>query len=135
MVTAKLPEIIQSVFPEDAREWEILTTTHKGNFTRVTIASKPVEDSSAVVRFIVYNDIVDPEVGDESGELTVLSEGEVDLEIAYVDGEWGTELLTHGAEEGDDHGDDHGDEDGDDHGDEDGDVQGSSSCSLSLIHI
>ena len=60
----------------------------------------------------------------EVEKVTVLSEGEVDLEIAYVDGEWGTELLTHGAEEGDDHGDEHGDEEGDDQGDEHGDEEG-----------
>ena len=46
----------------------------------------------------------------EVEELTVLSEGEVDLEIVYEDGEWKAEILAHVHGE-DDHGeDDHGDE-------------------------
>ena len=38
-------------------------------------------------------------------ERTILSEGEVDLEIVYEDGQWAAELLAHAVEEGDDHGD------------------------------
>ena len=54
----------------------------------------------------------------EVEKLTVLSEGEVDLEIVYADGEWEAEILAHVDGHGhDDHGDDdHGD---DDHGDDD----------------
>ena len=53
----------------------------------------------------------------EVEELTVLSEGEVDLEIVYEDGEWKAEILAH-VDGHDDH--DHGDDDhgDDDHGDE-----------------
>ena len=51
-------------------------------------------------------------------ELNVLSQGEVDMEIAYADGnKLGAELLAIAHdEEGDDHGDEHGDEEGDEHG-------------------
>ena len=51
-------------------------------------------------------------------ERTILSEGEVDLEIVYEDGQWAAELLAHAVEEVgmNDGGDDHGDDDGDDHG-------------------
>ena len=50
-------------------------------------------------------------------ELNVLSEGEVDMEIAYDDGKLGAELLAIAHEdEGDEHGDEHGDEEGDEHG-------------------
>ena len=41
----------------------------------------------------------------EVEEVTILSEGEVDLEIGYENGEWGAEIL---AIAHDDHGDDHG---------------------------
>ena len=59
----------------------------------------------------------------EVEELTVLSEGEVDLEIVYEDGEWEAEILAHvDGHDDHDHGDDdHGDDDhgDDDHGDDD----------------
>lgn len=54
-VLAKLPEIVKRMFPEDVREWEMVATTHHGEFTRVTIASKPVDENSAQMRFILFN--------------------------------------------------------------------------------
>ena len=59
----------------------------------------------------------------EVEELTVLSEGEVDLEIVYEDGEWEAEILAHvDGHDDHDHGeDDHGEDDHgeDDHGEDD----------------
>ncbi|OUV36888.1 MAG: hypothetical protein CBC62_08425, partial [Opitutia bacterium TMED102] len=54
-VLAKLPEIVKGMFPEDVREWEMVSTTHHGEYTRATIASKPVDENSALMRFILFN--------------------------------------------------------------------------------
>ena len=54
-VLAKLPEIVKGMLPEDVREWALVSTTHHGEYTRATIASEPVDENSALMRFILFN--------------------------------------------------------------------------------
>ena len=85
-VLAKLPEIVKGMFPEDIREWEMVSTTHHDEFTRVTIASKPVDENSALMRFILFNGSLgqeeeeggDGEDGGEEGDGDEEPEGDGD---------------------------------------------------------
>ena len=55
------------MLPEDVREWEMVATTHHGEYTRVTIASKPVDENSAQMRLILFNGLLGQEE-DEDGD-------------------------------------------------------------------
>ena len=82
-VLAKLPEILKEMFPDDLREWALVSTTHHGEYTRATISSELADENTAKMRFILFNSSLDQ--GEEGGE----------------EGEEGGEEGEEGGEEGD----------------------------------